>query len=106
MTQSYLQLLLFSTIIILATRWGPFFFASLLQRVKMIESIGKQLPAYIMMLLLIYEIKLNSFLSWPYALPEMLALTVIICVHLWLRQVLFSMFVGTLTYLLLTHIMH
>ena len=100
---SYIPLLVIATLIILLTRWLPFIFAEKLKKAKMVESIGKQLPAYIMMLLLIYEIKVSNLLSWPYALPELISLAVITVIHLWQRRVLLSMLIGTLSYLLLLH---
>ena len=43
-------------VLILATRWLPFIFAERLKNAKMIENVGKQLPAYIMLLLLYIEV--------------------------------------------------
>ena len=68
----------------------------------MIEYIGKQLPAYIMMLLLIYEINIATFLKWPYATPHLIALFIVILIHLWKRQVLLSLFIGTVSYMLIS----
>ena len=89
-------------VLILATRWLPFIFAERLKNAKMIENVGKQLPAYIMLLLLIYELKPSSFVVWPYALPQVIALLFVIIIHLWQRQVLLSMLVGVISYLILS----
>ncbi len=101
MQPSWIPLILSLTGVVLLTRWLPYLLAKQLQKAKMIESIGKQLPAYIMMLLVIYEIKLESFLAWPYALPELTALAILTVVHIWRRQVLLSLLIGVVSYLLL-----
>lgn len=96
-----LLLLLFS--IILLTRLLPYLFAKQLKNAKMVQCVGKQLPAYIMGLLLIYEVQIDTFLKSPYGVPEVLALLCVMLVHLWRRQLLLSMCSGTLCYALLLY---
>ena len=53
----------------------------------MVAYVGKQLPAYIMLLLLIYEIEIQTFLTAPYGIMEITALFLLTLVH-YLLQVL------------------
>ena len=98
-----IYLILILSLMIFITRTLPYFFAEKLRQAKMVEYIGKQLPAYIMMLLLIYEIDVTTFLKWPYGIPHLIALLIVILIHLWQRQVLLSLFLGTISYLFLTN---
>tara|TARA_B110000879_G_scaffold176141_1_gene229860 strand:- start:231 stop:551 length:321 start_codon:yes stop_codon:yes gene_type:complete len=103
MTASLATLLLGLFIISLVTRWLPYVFAKYLKKAEMIQSIGKLLPAYIMCLLLVYEVHIETFLHVPYGVPELVSLSVLTLVHLWRRQLLLSLCVGSACYLLLLH---
>lgn len=103
MTSSMPLLFISLFLIIVFTRLLPYIFAERLKEAKMIESIGKQLPAYIMFLLLIYEIEIETFLHWPYGLFELAALLLLIIIHYWKRNLLLSLFVSSSFYLMLLH---
>lgn len=104
-TISYLVLVIISLcIMIFITRAFPFMFGSILQHNQRIKTIGQFLPAYMMLLLAIYEINPSSFTKWPFATPALIGLFVLTLVHLWRRQVLLSLIVGTGIYLLLAWI--
>lgn len=92
-------------IMILLTRALPFFFANQLKDHVKFQALGRQLPAYIMLLLVVYEVHLGSFLHWPYGIPALLALTLLTFVHLWRRQVFISLAVGTVSYVYLLRLM-
>jgi branched-subunit amino acid transport protein AzlD len=83
------------------TRSFPFLFSEKLAGNTMMKVVGKRLTAYIMMLLVIYEINPVSFNAYPYGLPAMLSLLLVILVHLLLRKPLLSMLFGTLSFILL-----
>ena len=101
MNYSLIILLVMVFAIIIFTRLLPFIFANYLKKAQMIQSVGKQLPAYIMALLLIYEVQISTFFKYPYGLPELMALAVVLVVQLWRRQLLLSMCLGTVCYALL-----
>ncbi len=101
MSYSFSTLLLSVFTIILITRLLPYIFAKRLKEARMIQCVGKKLPAYIMALLLIYEVQIETFLKAPYGLPELLALGCVLVVHLWRRQLLLSLCLGTGCYALL-----
>ena len=81
------------------TRALPFFLAKYMS--PRINQLGKLLPAYIMLLLVIYEIGVNNIVQTPHAWQAWLALTGLTLFHLWRRNTLQSLFVGTSLYLLL-----
>lgn len=85
------------------TRTLPFWFGKWFKENKTLAHIGRELPAYVMMLLVLYEIKLDSFVVYPYALPALLSLLLVVIIHLWYRQVLLSMLLGTVSYVILLH---
>lgn len=85
------------------TRLIPFLFVNLFKDNQILAHVGKDLPAYVMMLLVIYEIKVESFFSTPYALPALIALFLVCLVHVWKKQVLFSMLTGTISYVLMNY---
>lgn len=101
MNYSLIMLLVMVFALVVFTRLLPFIFACRLKQAHMVQAVGKQLPAYIMGLLLIYEVQISTFLKYPYGLPELMALLVVIIVQLWRRQLLLSMCMGTACYALL-----
>ena len=66
-----------------------------------IRYIGKFLPSAVFGMLVIYCLKNVSFLSGNHGLPELLAIAVTTGLHLWKRQMLFSISGGTICYMLL-----
>ena len=90
------------SLIVILTRIMPFVFAKKLQKAKLLEVVGKELPAYIMMILVVYQVGLSSFFKAPYAMPYLISLSVLTLVHIWQRQVLLSMLVSVVFYLVVS----
>lgn len=88
-------------LVMVATRALPFVFSKVLKKNEYIETIGKSLPAYIMLLLVIYEVNIKTFTKAPYGLPAILALLSVVVVHVWKRSMLLSIVVGTVVFVLL-----
>jgi len=86
-------------LLIILTRSLPFLLAGFMT--ERFNRLGKQLPAYIMLLLVIYEIDLGTIFHPPYALPAVLALFIVLLVHLMLKNTLISIICGTVTFILL-----
>lgn len=63
--------------------------------------LGKVLPYAIIGMLVVYCLKGVQPVSFPYALPELFAVAVVIVLHLWKRNTLLSIGGGTLVYMLL-----
>ncbi|MDU2181722.1 MAG: branched-chain amino acid transporter permease [Veillonella sp.] len=63
--------------------------------------LGKALPTSVMGMLVVYTFKETVVLSYPYGIPEVIALIVTVGLHLWKRNMLVSIGVGTVVYMIL-----
>ena len=63
--------------------------------------LGKALPTSVMGMLVVYTFKETVVLSYPYGIPELIALIVTVVLHLWKRNMLVSIGVGTVVYMIL-----
>lgn len=109
-----MQLSPIQTIIILAcivggtmiTRLLPFvLFPENKEKPKLVSYLSTTVPAAMMGLLTVYCLRNVSFLTGNHALPEIIAIAIIVILHLWKRNVLVSIAVGTAAYMLLLHIL-
>ena len=66
-----------------------------------IQYLGKVLPPAVIGMLVIYCLKAVSITSYPYGLPEFIAVAVVILLHVWKRNNLLSIGVGTVLYMVL-----
>ena len=89
---------------IFMTRALPFMLSKLLKDSDTLKTVGNHLPAYIMLLLVIYEVGMKHFTHYPYAAPAIIALAVLTLIHAWKRQLLLSVLVGTVVYVLVKQI--
>ena len=86
----------------LITRFLPFWVFPASRRIpKYVQYLGKVLPFAVMGLLVVYSLKSVSVVSSPYGLPELLAVAVVVLLHLWKKNLLLSIGVGTVFYMLL-----
>lgn len=94
-----------ATIVTMATRFLPFLiFRGDKKTPDIIVYLGKVLPCAIMGMLVIYCLKDVSFLRWPHGIPEILGCAVVAVLHLWKRNSLLSIGVGTVFYMLLVQL--
>jgi len=97
-----LGIILLVAIVTLATRATPFLiFRDHDKTPKFIFYLGKVLPLAIMGMLIIYCLKGSSFTVYPYALPELISVAVVVLLHLWKRNNLISICGGTAVYMIL-----
>ncbi|QNO14686.1 AzlD domain-containing protein [Alkalicella caledoniensis] len=68
---------------------------------KFIEYIGTYLPPAVMAMLIIYSVRNVEFNRPHFGAPEILAVFTVAIVHLWKNNYLFSIFTGTITYMIL-----
>ena len=68
---------------------------------KFIQYLGYALPAAVFGMLLVYCLRNTSILSGSHGLPELIAILVVAGLHLWKRQMLLSIGVGTVCYMIL-----
>ncbi len=67
----------------------------------MIQYLGKVLPSSIMVILVIYCLKDVSIFEGSRGLPEALAILVVAALHVWRKNTLLSIGVGTVFYMFL-----
>jgi len=97
-----IKLIAIVAICTLVTRALPFLLLG--GKKKMPETVsylGKVLPPAIMMILVVYCLKGVSIFSGSRGIPELLAITVVVVLHLWKRNTLLSIGVGTIVYMVL-----
>ena len=68
---------------------------------KYIQYLGKFLPGAVFGMLVIYCLKNVSILGGTHGIPEAISIILVICLHLYKRQMLLSIAGGTICYMLL-----
>lgn len=87
-----------------ATRYLPFLvFAGKRKTPDIVQYLGKALPSAIFAMLVVYCLR-NTDVTAHFALPELLAVTATVLIHLWKRQMLLSIAGGTAVYMLLVQL--
>ncbi len=66
-----------------------------------IEKLGILLPYGIMGLLVVYCLKDTTVISYPYGLPELISVSLVVAVQAWKRNSLVSVLIGTVCYMIL-----
>ncbi len=90
------------TLATVITRFLPFaVFSENKETPKFIKYLGKYLPPAVFGMLIVYCLKDVSIFSSSHGLPELIAIVLTAAVHLWKRQTLVSIAVGTVSYMLL-----
>ncbi len=94
-------LIVVAALVTMATRFLPFLiFHGKKEIPKVITFLGKVLPYAIMGMLVVYCMKDISFLQSPFGIPELLGCAVVALLHVWKRNTLLSIGVGTVFYML------
>ena len=87
------------------TRWLPFLlFGGKKEVPDIIRYLGAILPAAIMAVLVVYCLKGITPLAYPYGLPELLSVAFVVLLHLWKRNTLVSIALGTVCYMVLVQL--
>lgn len=68
---------------------------------KYMMYLGKVLPPAVIGILIIFCLKDTSILKSPHGIPEILAVTVVVLLHVWRRNSLISILGGTIFYMYL-----
>lgn len=88
------------------TRFLPFIiFPPTKEPPQFINYLGTVLPTAAIGLLVVYALKDTIILTYPYALPELIAVAIIVLVHLKFRRFLLSVVTGTFIYMFLIQFM-
>ena len=100
-----IALIIVAALVTMATRFLPFLiFGEKRETPKLVTYLGQVLPFAIMGMLVIYCMKDVSFLSAPFGAPELIGCAVVALLHLWKRNSLLSIGVGTVCYMLLVQL--
>lgn len=98
-------LVVVAALVTMTTRFLPFLiFGEKRKTPQLVTYLGQVLPFAIMGMLVIYCMKDVSVLSAPFGIPELLGCTVVAVLHLWKRNSLLSIGVGTVFYMLLVQL--
>lgn len=85
-----------------ATRVAPFLiFPKGKEIPKTIQYLGKVLTPAIIGMLVVYCLRNTAILSAPHGIPELIAVVVVAVLHVWKRNNLLSIGVGTALYMVL-----
>ncbi len=85
-----------------ATRYAPFlFFGRGKEPAKWIKYLGKFLPPALISVLLIYCVSTVNFLGGSHGIPELICIAVTVALHFWKGNVLLSIGVSTVLYMVL-----
>ena len=97
-----LALIAVAAVVTAATRFLPFLiFGNGKETPQIIVYLGKVLPYAIMGMLVVYCMKDVSIREAPHGLPELIACAAVAVLHIWKRNTLLSIAVGTIGYMLL-----
>ena len=84
------------------TRFLPFLaFPEGRKRPKVITYLGTVLPYALIGMLVAYCFKSVSVFSYPYCIPELLAVVLVAVLHIWKRNTLISVFGGVIFYMVI-----
>lgn len=94
-------LIVIMSLVTIVIRFLPFIIFSGKKTPKFINYLGEKLPYAIMGMLVIYCLKEVNLFKKPYGIHEITACIVVILVHIWKRNSLLSIGIGTLVYMLM-----
>lgn len=101
-TTHALLIILIVAAVTFATRLLPFVFWGNGQNIPHnIVYIGKVLPPAVMAMLIVYSLRGTDVFSFPFGLPELIAVAAVVFLHLWKRNNLLSILGGTAFYMVL-----
>ncbi|AGB50127.1 putative branched-chain amino acid permease [Methanomethylovorans hollandica DSM 15978] len=104
MTNETLYLLAVITVVAIATfitRILPFILFNSKEPPGSMSMIERNLPPMILLLLVFYCLKDVQWFQSPYGSPEIFAIAVVTVLHVWKRNAMLSIFIGTGLYMLL-----
>ena len=100
-----LLLILLMSLVTILIRFSPFLiFRKSDRRPAFVNYLGTVLPYSVMGMLVVYCLKSTSILAAPHGLPELIAVSSVVLLHLWKKNTLLSIFGGTAIYMLLVQL--
>lgn len=103
MSDKYVVLtMLVAALVTAGLRFAPFLiFRNASQTPKLVTDLGNVLPFAIMGMLVVYCLKDVSLTHSPFGIPEALGCIIVALLHIWKRNTLLSIGVGTVCYMLM-----
>ena len=97
------QLIIITMVVIgtLITRFLPFLLFSGKETPKFVKYLGEYLPGAVFAMLVVYCLKTVSIIDGSHGIPEAISLVTVVLLHLWKRQMLLSISIGTVLYMIL-----
>ncbi|MBO5208210.1 MAG: branched-chain amino acid transporter permease [Lachnospiraceae bacterium] len=68
---------------------------------QLVQYLGKVLPPAIMTILVVYCLRGVSLLGGSHGLPELISVVVVAGLHIWKKNILLSIGIGTICYMML-----
>ena len=92
-------------LVTIGLRFLPFLiFGENRQTPPIIAYLGKVLPFAIMGMLVVYCLKDMTFTAAPFGIPEIIGCATVAALHVWKRNTLLSIGLGTVVYMLLVQL--
>ena len=93
------------TLVTMSTRFLPFLiFGENRKTPELVTYLGKVLPFAIMGMLVVYCMKDVAFFSAPFGAPELIGCAIVALLHIWKRNSLLSIGVGTVCYMVMVQL--
>lgn len=89
------------TMVTALLRFLPFMVFKNRKTPKIVSYLGSMLPYAVMGMLVVYCLKGVTLFSFPYGLPELIACLLVVFMHIWKRNTLLSILVGTVSYMVM-----
>lgn len=100
-----IKLIIVCALVTMLTRFLPFLiFNEHRKTPKIVLYLGKVLPCAIMGMLVVYCLKDVDFLSKPYGIPEFISIAFVALLHIWKRNSLLSIGLGTVFYMVMVQL--
>lgn len=103
MSNTYIAVLIIvMALVTLLLRFLPFIIFSKRKTPEFLEYLGKALPYAVMAMLVVYCLKDVNLAN---AIPNILAVGLVVLLHIWKRNTLLSIIAGTVCYMILIRVM-
>ncbi len=104
-TMQSILLIAVIALVTMGTRFLPFILFPGNRKIpKVLEYMGKVLTGSIMGMLIVYCFRNTEVVSWPYALPEIIATIFVVGTYIWRKNTLLSIGLGTILYMVLIQV--
>jgi branched-subunit amino acid transport protein AzlD len=99
-----LSIVLTISVVTVSLRALPFFAMERIARSGYLRYLGQQMPIGVMVLLVAYTIRNESFVEYPYGIPHVSAAALTIFLYLTVRNSLVAIMSGLVLYMLLVNL--